>query len=390
MKRSPAAGFAWFKAHAHHLLFVSSLLSLVALSSWWAVFLSRAVRQESYLNSESIRVSVTLHATMIGHVPGRAPQVGSFGPDPRLEVTRTPVPDSPYARTLEPFWPGLYLQPREEVVRTLEDKTRSRTFMVIGESSLLVLLLLVHSFMLYRLIRAERRSTAEVHELWSRVTHEIKTPIAGIKAFLQTLRDQQMSREDLRCYVDMALKQVDRQQQLAENILIGRRLSRSGGRFNMTIVGLREFTKRFLESHALLLSGCDLRFRSNGDGEIPVSADPDALRVVMGNLVDNAVKYTSAGSAQISIEIGREPGNWACWSLTDNGLGFDPAKTENLFQAYHRLARELPGSQHGTGMGLHISRQLARRMGGRLDAASEGPGTGAVFTLRLRVAEGDR
>jgi signal transduction histidine kinase len=239
--------------------------------------------------------------------------------------------------------------------------------------------------MLYRLVWAERRSTMEIQELWGRATHEIKTPIAGIKAFLETLRTQDMSREDTIRYAGMALKQVNRQQRLAENILIGRRLNGEDGRFNMSIVDLSDFLREFLEDHDLLLVEAQVRLETAEPAPPRVHADRDALRVIASNLVDNAVKY-SGGRLDLTIRI--ETRNRRVHVVfRDNGPGFEPSMSPRLFDAYRHLSDGLPKADHGTGMGLHISRRLARRMGGDLAASSQGNGQGAEFRLILRRAK---
>ena len=378
----------WLRVHGHHLVFAVSLLSLVALSGHWAIFFRGAVRRETYQRFESIRESVALHAAMLGHSPGGRPELGPLAADPRLEITPSPRPNDPHVRSLSPQWPDLHVQARAEAVKSLENRSSRRTLMVTGESALLVLLLLMSSVMLYRLVWAERRSTAEIQELWGRATHEIKTPIAGIKAFLETLRTQEISREETIRYADMALKQVNRQQQLAENILIGRRLNREDGRFNMSRVDLPDFLRAFLAAHDLLLVGAQVKLETAGPAPPLVHADPDVLRVIASNLVDNAAKYCR-GPLELMIRI-ETRNRRVLLVFRDNGPGFEPRVAARLFDAYRHLAGGLPDADHGTGVGLHISRRLARRMGGDLEASSQGRGRGAEFRLTLRSAKGAR
>jgi len=258
--------------------------------------------------------------------------------------------------------------------------------MVAGEGSLLGLLILASSFMLYRLISVERRAARELTEFLGRITHEIKTPITGVKAFLQTLKTRDLSREELLSFANLALEQVERQQHLAQNILIGQQLDKGARGLPREPIRLAEFVSRFLDSHALLLSRCLVEFDKAGGSDLVVMADPNSLHVILDNLADNALKY---GGDQPRIEVKLEPRpDQVLIRFRDHGQGFDPRLAENTFEAYKRLSGELPEGKHGTGMGLYISRQLARKMGGDLEAASDGAGLGACFTLYLPREQG--
>ena len=113
---------------------------------------------------------------------------------------------------------------------------------------------------------------------------------------------------------------------------------------------------------------------------LQVWADADSVRVIVENLLDNAAKYGDSTSTRITHE--RRESEWHL-HISDGGVGFPPADAERLFDVFTRG----PGTtgHHGSGLGLYIARQLAAQMGGALNAASDGPGKGARFTLVLRV-----
>ncbi|MBK7861120.1 MAG: HAMP domain-containing histidine kinase [Archangiaceae bacterium] len=112
-----------------------------------------------------------------------------------------------------------------------------------------------------------------------------------------------------------------------------------------------------------------------------VWADRDAFRVILENLLDNARKYgggrttlrADASGPRFNVEV------------RDEGQGFDPNDAEALFDPF--TPRKSSGVHHGSGLGLSLSRQLARQMGGDLRAFSEGPGKGSTFTLVLSAAD---
>jgi len=371
----------WLKTHGHHLFFAICLLSLTSLLAWWTVFIHNAVSQEYRFLREGVEFRGRTYAFLLGHDVQRSPRTGVFPPDDRLEIVRFTGQPSPYQFRLTPYWSQFAIQARPEYLQEVERKHHRRSVMVIGEGSLLGLLILASSFMLYRLISVERRAARELREFWGRITHEIKTPITGLKAFLQTLKTQSLEQEQLQPLLDLALQQVERQQQLAQNILIGQRLEKGVRGVHLESIRLADFLARFLETHALLLSRCRVDFDRAAAGDLVARADPNSLHVILDNLADNALKY---GGAQPHLQLGLEArGNQVLLQFRDHGQGFDPRLADNIFEAYRRLSDELPEGKHGAGMGLYISRQLARSMGGELTAASDGLGRGACFTLSL-------
>jgi len=270
-------------------------------AAWWTVFIHNAVLQEHQFLIEGLEYRGRMYAFLMGYDSEHQPQPGIYAQDSRMEIVRIADQQTPYRFPLRPYWPELAIQPSPVYLQSIERKFQSRSFMVQGEGSLLGLLILVSSFMLYRLISVERRSARELREFWSRSTHEIKTPITGLKAFLQTLKTRDLNRQELQPLVDMALEQVERQQQLAQNILLGQRMERDLRDLPREPIRLADFVGRFLDSHSSLLSRCRVDFDPAGWTDVVVSADPNSLHVILDNLTDNALKY---GGDQPHIQVG--------------------------------------------------------------------------------------
>ena len=153
----------------------------------------------------------------------------------------------------------------------------------------------------------------------------------------------------------------------------------------MRRVHIVQAVQDFLDEHRIILPDNDLKFSVQCPPETEVLADPDALRVILENLTDNALKY-GGKEPELTYTIAAADRH-ALITISDRGIGFNPASAGQIFEAYERLSEEQPQGKHGTGMGLYLSRRLARRMGGDLTAHSDGPATGASFTLSLRSVE---
>ncbi|MCP4150471.1 MAG: HAMP domain-containing histidine kinase [bacterium] len=370
------------KRYAYHIVFIMSLIMLTALVAWWAVFLHNSIEESYMLRYEGLIQKAQFHAVSLGHSKSPPPGIGILSRDIRLEIVAK-KDAGPHSRQLIPFWKNLYVQPAAAYLEKIAKKRKSRIFMIYGESSLMVLLILISGLMIYRMYLLEHRTTTELHQFWNRISHEMKTPITGLKAFLETIRDQDLEREEMLPLVDLALQQVMRQQQLAENMLVGQKLRKKGLNIQVTPIALCSFVRSYVEHHSIGLSGSNVTLTLPESGDIIAKGDNEAIRVIFDNIVDNAVKY---GGSDIKLSIIVETtGKKVLVRFKDNGPGFCPHMKKIIFDAYKRLKDELPGETHGTGMGLHISKQLARKMGGDLIADSNGKETGAEFILSLAL-----
>jgi signal transduction histidine kinase len=375
------------KKHGHHVIFMMSIISLALLVTWWTVFINRSIDERRSFHMKNLKLALNLFSLQLGTTKDNRPQPGILPMDERFEIGKCPPGRVGFAKSLLPRYPGLCLKVRNHVLSTIEKDFKRKKIMLIGEAGLLFLIILLSSVLFYQFIRLEKRSTREVEEFWNRVTHEIKTPITGIKAFLQSLKNQSLPPEQVLLFVDMALKQVEMQEQLAENILAGGGL-RSADSKHRPITGdlnLNECVKSFFDHHMIRLTDAALTLHLEAAENVTVRADCHLIRVILDNIVDNALKYCSPGLAlTVKTSIQNKK---AIISISDNGPGFPAEFSGKIFQAYKYRAGELPGDNHGSGMGLYIAGRLAENMGGRLQASSKGKGKGAEFQLHLNLVK---
>ena len=375
------------KQHGHHVIFLMSILSLAFLAAWWSVFINRSIEERRLLHMNNLELALTTFSLQLGMSSDKPPHPGKFQRDERFEIARCSPKMGKLAKPLLPLWPEWCLRVQEVTLKTIETDFKRKKMMVVGESGFLVLLILLSSILLYQFIQLEKRSTREMEEFWGRVTHEIKTPITGIKAFLQSLKNRSLEPGQLLPFVDMALEQVEKQEQLAENILAGYGLSERNSLYkpNIKDLDLAQWVKDYFDLHPARLADARISLHLPSKGDLPVRGDCHLLRVILDNIVDNALKYCSPGLA-LTVVIFTQ-GKQAIIAIKDNGPGFPPGFSEKIFAAYKYPGDELPGNRHGSGMGLHIARRLAEKMGGKLKAASEGQGKGAEFQLALNLAK---
>jgi len=371
----------------YHIFFGVALLTLASLGAWWTVFIRGAVEMESEARLHELLDAARLEAAVVGHGT-RSPVPGPIVGRPDLEwISSETCNSQELCAPALPNHPTMSVRPTAEVVEAVRLKTSRRRLMIIGEGTLLFVLLGVCTGMLYRLVRQERSNLRRMELFVSAVTHEMKTPLAGVKSLLQTLSAGRVPPDQEPRLLALGLRETERLQHSIENVLLVGNLRTDRFKVRLEPVELRPLLEAFLEHRrpALVDDPAAIRLEwEQGGGAIRVLADPSALRVILENLTDNALEYGGPSPRVILKLICFDDGVRV--SVEDQGVGFDSRSAEQLFAPFNRVVDHHAAVQHGTGLGLSIARTLARRMGGDLTGSSPGPGQGSVFTFTLRRA----
>jgi len=234
------------------------------------------------------------------------------------------------------------------------------------------------------LIREMRRN--EQHNAFiNAVTHELKTPLASIRLYLETLRSRPIEEEKRNEFYRIMLEDSDRLLSTIEQVLRAGRTAAPGRRLNLARVDLGAIVEECLTRARALhgLSAESLMYRPGPRSEI--LADVDEVRAAVSNLIDNAVKY-SAGTVNITVETARVAEKFVSVRVRDEGVGIPKPELKRVFRRFYRVPGPLASRVKGTGLGLYIVRSVAKRHGGRAWADSEGPGRGSTFVLELPIA----
>jgi signal transduction histidine kinase len=238
-------------------------------------------------------------------------------------------------------------------------------------------------------VREIRRN--EQHDSFiNAVTHELKTPVASIRLYLQTLQTRELDEVKRREFYRIMLEDSDRLLQTIEQVL---RAGSSGSRLRRTArtrVDLGEIARECvaLARTRFHLDASALAYDQRLPDDRPiVLGDPEELKAAVWNLIDNAVKY-SAGDVQIRVTLDEIDGERLAIRVADRGVGISPAELKRIFGRFYRIPAGVAMRTKGSGLGLFIVRSVARKHGGRAFAESEGAGRGSTFTLLLpRAAE---
>ncbi len=233
------------------------------------------------------------------------------------------------------------------------------------------------------LVREIRRNEQQDSFL-NAVTHELKTPIASIRMYLETLESRQLDEPQRREFYRIMLEDTDRLLGTVEQVLKAGEARQRSNRKNWQELDFSELVKSALDLTRLRhhLTPENLRFGAAPQEGLLVLGNPEELRTVVFNLFDNAVKY-SGDSREIVVDVRTPDIDTVLLSVHDLGIGIPRSELKRIFHRFYRATNPLAGQVKGTGLGLFIVRSIARRHGGDVYAESEGEGRGSTFTVRL-------
>jgi signal transduction histidine kinase len=233
------------------------------------------------------------------------------------------------------------------------------------------------------LVREIRRNEQQDSFL-NAVTHELKTPIASIRMYLETLESRQLDERQRHEFYRIMLEDTDRLLGTVEQVLKAGEARQRSNRKNWQELDFSELVKSALELTRLRhhLAPENLRFGVAPPEGLLVLGSPEELRTVVFNLFENAVKY-SGEKREIVVDVRTPDMDKVLLSVHDLGIGIPRSELKRIFHRFYRATNPLAGQVKGTGLGLFIVRSIARRHGGDVFAESEGEGRGSTFTVRL-------
>lgn len=219
----------------------------------------------------------------------------------------------------------------------------------------------------------------------SAVTHELRTPLTTFRLYSDMLETGAVKPEKRGDYLRVLSREADRLSHLVENVLAFSRIERGNARSSVREIpsmDLLEVSRERLEAR-LATAGMILEMGGTCDAE--VRADTAAVEHILFNLIDNAAKY-AAGSEPPVVNIAAKPvDRFVEIRVSDHGPGIPASEHGRIFRAFHKSAHEAAESKPGVGLGLALSKRLAREQGG--DLVCEASGTGACFVLKLPKAD---
>ena len=232
------------------------------------------------------------------------------------------------------------------------------------------------------LVREIRRS--EQHDAFlNAVTHELKTPIASLKLYLDTLKSRDVTEAKRREFYEVMTADSDRLLNTVEQVLQASRTREAGRVMDVDELKVGDVIRDAIASVLARYNLDEAVIRFTETGTLETIGDREELYTAFLNLLDNAVKY-SPEEKKISVRAKPSAtGTKIDIVVRDNGVGIPPADLKRVFKRFYRVPGSASRSIKGTGLGLFIVEAIVKRHGGRIRAESKGEGRGTTFFIQL-------
>ncbi len=265
--------------------------------------------------------------------------------------------------------------------RTIDKPLDVVTFLV---GLLLLVAISVGLSLIFRNFNVQLNLTRLYDNFIANVTHELKSPLASIQLYLETLRDRDVPPERQKEFVDSMLQDTNRLYNRINSILDIARLEQKTVAYNFVVHDLETLINRLADEAQSQFRLDDQSLSRHIESTCLVVADESALQIVLDNLIDNALKYRT-GPLSIAIDVEVIPQKRACVRVIDQGIGLSGRHQKDVFKKFQRIyGSDIPSVQ-GTGLGLYWVREIVRVHGGSVSVYSAGTGRGSTFTIEFPV-----
>ncbi len=261
-----------------------------------------------------------------------------------------------------------------------------KIWMIIGEGLVFLILLIVGIIAVRRafkrqqkLAKEEARLAIDQGNFVLSVSHELKTPIASVQLFLQTLqKHKQLSKDEVSNIYTKALSEVNRLDSIVNNILLTKQIEKNDYPIHKSLIDLKPFIENKAEIYKQLISK-NHQLKLNLQ-DVKANVDTNAFDSILTNIVENAVKYSQPNS-QIIIGL-KDKGNTFVLSVADFGKGIDEDNKTKIFNKFFREQNELTRQTKGTGLGLYIVQFLVEKHNGKIKLKNNQP-TGLIVEIEI-------
>ncbi len=273
----------------------------------------------------------------------------------------------------------LVLQPE---YTDLKEEYDRQALMVLGEALVLMVSLAGGIWLVNKSYRKEVAAARQQRNFLLSITHELKSPLAGIQLALQTMRKRVLEEPMRQRLTDSALSETSRLTALVEDLLLSAKLDTSYEP-NREPLDLARIGRDWIDRMAIKYPEIDFALDLEGK-EFDVLADGNGINSVIGNLLENAVKYIGDGNT-VKLAV-CERGSDIHLEISDDGMGVVDAEKPYIFDKFYRIGNEDTRSTKGTGLGLYIVKEVVGAHGGTVEVRDNSP-RGSVFAICLPFGE---
>lgn len=269
-----------------------------------------------------------------------------------------------------------------ENAEALADVGSRRQWMFASEGAFFAIVLLVCGALYLGSLRREHELRRNQDRFLAAATHELKTPLATISLLLESLRENRVPEEKRNRYLTNGLLEAERLERGLHNVLTAAGLRSAGKAMRPSPGDLAEDVRQAVESMQARAMAAEVELQIEAPESLAVERDAAALQLVLRNLIDNAIKFSPAGTTVrvVAIQTDQE----VRVTVSDSGRGLDDSELQHAFEPFFRGDDTASG---GTGLGLHLVHEMVLAHGGSATAVSEGRDRGSAFTVRFPASQ---
>jgi two-component system, OmpR family, phosphate regulon sensor histidine kinase PhoR len=256
----------------------------------------------------------------------------------------------------------------------------TRRGMVLGEGFVFVSLMSFGIYRLHKSINEEKKIRSQQKNFLLSVTHELKSPLASIKLYLQTIHKRELDKEQQKSFISKSLLDIDRLDDLVENMLLATRIENNSYSFPKEEINFSDLVCHIVSRLQIHVCNKDAIITAI-EPDIYISADKFAMASVVTNLIENAVKY-SPDCMPVHIEVYQKPNGKVCFRVSDLGIGIADIEKPKIFNKFYRVGNEDTRKTKGTGLGLFIVKQVLDHHQAQIKVKNNLP-KGTIFEVQF-------
>ena len=252
-----------------------------------------------------------------------------------------------------------------------------RMAMILGEAAVFLMIFSVGAFKLHQALNKERKLHTQQKNFLLSVTHELKSPLASIKLYLQTILKRDLDLKHQHYFINNSLKDIERLDDLVENMLMATKIDNKSYSFPKELLNFSELVEKIAER--LQVHACNSQvILTEIQKNVRLTGDKFALTSVVTNLIENAIKY-SPSCAEVQVKVAARNGN-VCFEVADKGMGISDLEKTRIFEKFYRVGSEDTRKTKGTGLGLFIVKQVLDKHQAQIKVINNHP-SGTVFEV---------
>lgn len=259
----------------------------------------------------------------------------------------------------------------------LIDIAPHRKGMFLGEGIFFLIVFIFGAIKLKEAFQREKKVHDQQHNFMLSVTHELKSPLASIKLYIQTILKRDLTADQRAQFLRNSLKDIERLDDLVENVLIATKLDNKRGFMPKERFNFSETVEKIADR--LQVYSCTTQtIQTNVEPDIYLEGDHFALSSVVTNLIENAIKYSPACEL-VTVRLKREK-DAVLLSVADFGIGIGEEEKKRIFNKFYRVGSEDTRKTKGTGLGLYIVKTVLDRHNAHIKIKNNSP-TGSIFEI---------